>query len=240
MMKRMLLFVPLLGSLLLCGCLLVGRRVTGDGHRVKRSLSMHDVHSIQVEGSMNVYLTQGQPASLQEEGDDNILPLLETRFDNGRLFIRFREGYSINTKDPVDVYITAPGIDELHMTGSGTLYTTNLLQNMKSIVMGVTGSGEIKALLNTPQVRAVVSGSGSMTVSGETLHIDLHITGSGNFLGKELKAETVSARITGSGNAHVFASKQLRGHILGSGNLYYGGGASVDSHITGSGSISPE
>ena len=66
----------------------------------------------------------------------------------------------------------------------------------------------------------------------------MSVAGSGNIHSFGLTTQSTEISITGSGNAEVYATKQLNVKVVGSGDVKYKGGASVDTHITGSGSAS--
>jgi len=54
-----------------------------------------------------------------------------------------------------------------------------------------------------------------------------------------LKAQAVSAGITGSGSIYITAEKTVSAHITGSGNVIYAGNATItDTRTVGSGRVS--
>jgi len=91
----------------------------------------------------------------------------------------------------------------------------------------------------TPKVEVKLAGVGEINLEGETKDIIVKISGSGNFKGKNLKAENATIKIAGSGDASVFASENLDVKISGSGNVEYIGSPNIDQKISGSGTIKP-
>jgi hypothetical protein len=91
--------------------------------------------------------------------------------------------------------------------------------------------------INAPAVNADVTGSGNIDVKGETKDVEVVVNGSGNYKGVDLKAENATIRISGSGNADVFADYSLKANISGSGDIKYKGNANVNKSIAGSGTV---
>ncbi len=91
--------------------------------------------------------------------------------------------------------------------------------------------------VDVPEVESRTNGSGDMSFSGRAEEADLSISGSGDIHCFGLTSKTASIKINGSGNADVYATRQLNLKINGSGDIRYKGGANVDSHINGSGSV---
>jgi hypothetical protein len=68
---------------------------------------------------------------------------------------------------------------------------------------------------------------------------DVNIAGSGEVNGKELKTETVEARIAGSGSVNIIANKTVSARIAGSGSVLYSGNATTgETKYMGSGRVS--
>lgn len=88
-------------------------------------------------------------------------------------------------------------------------------------------------------MKANISGSGSVHLSGSSSDAKINITGSGELSAKEFKTGDVSANIAGSGSAYLEADKTVSANIVGSGNVIYSGNASItNSRTVGSGRVS--
>ena len=156
------------------------------------------------------------------EDDDNILQYVVTEVHDGTLTVDYKDGYSIND-DHAKVYITAPSLDKLSVSGSGDITAQGMLKNSRQIEMNVSGSGNIKAQVDAPVIDTSVSGSGNISLTGHTKDFTSSIAGSGDVNCGGLESENVTVKIAGSGNAHVFASVHLSATIVGSGDVYYRG-----------------
>lgn len=199
---------------------------------------------ISLGGSARVVVKQGSPQSVVVEGNKEDLAAFETDVQNGRLRLNFRDqqGRQFRNQNhgPVTVYVTAPTLTALRVSGSGKLEASGPLQ-AETIALNVSGSGNLRVpQLQAKQVETNVSGSGDVTVGGTASSHDIRISGSGEVQARDLKTETSRARINGSGDAHVYASRTAEGALTGSGSLYVAGGAQLSSSSHGSGKVVKE
>ncbi|MGF6846385.1 hypothetical protein QFZ51_001620 [Chitinophaga sp. W3I9] len=226
-------------SVLFYSCDVIGQnRVKGNGHVIKEERQVVPFQRIKVEGSMNVYLTQGAAKAAVIEAEDNIAPLVELVEEDGRLIVRLKRGVSISTHKDLNVFLTTPEINEASLAGSGDLKLDGKFTSRSDVKFNLSGSGNLKGEINAPAVKASIAGSGDMFLKGETKDVNLSIAGSGNFEADELLSENVSVNIAGSGDADVYASVKLDAKIAGSGNVNYKGTPQISSSVAGSGSIS--
>ncbi|MFY0254719.1 head GIN domain-containing protein [Chitinophaga sp. 30R24] len=226
-------------SIFFChSCDTVGRnRVKGNGNLKKEERQVAAFHQLKVEGSMNVYLSQGAAKAAVIEADENIIPLIELKEEDGRLVVRLKRAYAVSTHNNMNIYLTTPELDEASLSGSGDLKIQDKFNSTAAVKFSLAGSGNLTGEINAPTVKASIAGSGDMKLKGETKDINLFIAGSGNFKGDELLAENANVKIAGSGDANVYASMKLDAKIAGSGNVNYKGTPQVSSSVAGSGTI---
>lgn len=215
-----------------------GKRIEGSGNVTTQERSITGFSAIKSSGFFDVYLSSGPTQSVRIETDDNLHSYIETRMDGTELEIDTREGYRLRPKKGIKIYITSPDFSRVRLSGSGDIVSQNQITGNEKIDLAVSGSGNIKVDLNAPFVEAEMSGSGDINLSGEAKKFDGRLSGSGNIRAMDLKTEETSIRISGSGNADVFASAKLDVRVTGSGDVRYKGGVQqVTSNITGSGSV---
>ncbi len=212
-------------------------KVQGNGNTITESRTVNSFKGIQLSGSMNVHLIKGADRAVTIEGEENILPYVETFVNDGKLIVKYRDNVNINTREDVVVNVTVSELEEIEVTGSGDITGENKFSNNDEIKVEVTGSGNIKLELDAPAVEASITGSGDIDLSGNTKNIKCSTTGSGEIDASELKAENATVRTLGSGSIRVFASVKLDATINGSGDIAYKGGGSVSSKINGSGTV---
>lgn len=232
------LWLSLCLSLLVSSCInWGGKRIKGNGQMGEANRGLSGFTKVRQSGSFDVYLSNG-PYAIRIEAEENILPYIETELEGKQLRIRSAEGIRLNTTKPVKIYVSAPEIEEVQSAGSGDIRTESTLTHAEKIRLITTGSADIEAAVNAPTVLAEITGSGNLELSGETRTFKGEITGSGDMEAAQLKAESATVDIKGSGNANVYASVQLSVDVAGSGDVTYRGNASqISSKMRGSGTL---
>jgi hypothetical protein len=213
-------------------------KVKGKGEVITETRTTGTYNAVSLAISANVYITQGAVYELRLNGQENILDEIVTEVEGDRLVIRVRKGVILGNHEPVRVYITAPAVTHLDVSGSGDLFFDNEWTAV-ALSTNISGSGNINlALVNTAHFSAKISGSGTIrATSGKATREELTISGSGTIDLRSVEADTVYSTISGSGDTYVYARNYLDVTISGSGNVWYFGTPSVNIHISGSGNL---
>ncbi|RYY90359.1 MAG: DUF2807 domain-containing protein [Chitinophagaceae bacterium] len=223
--------------LLATSCRFAGfHRVKGNGVLSKQERSIANFDALEVTGGMNVVLQQGPRAGVRVETDENLQEYVETEVSGNELHIFTRRGYNLDERSGLTIYVTAPSLRDLTVTGSGDVNSQGKITG-DALKIQVTGSGNITLSLDMPTVEAQVTGSGTMNLSGATRSFRTETHGSGEIHAFDLLAEETHVEVSGSGDAEVFASKQLDVEVSGSGDVAYKGTANVRKQVHGSGSV---
>lgn len=233
-MKNLLLYACI--GILFYSCI-DHESVRGNGNKISETRDVSSFDAVELRGSMNVRLKNTPDRAVEIEGEENLLPYVETFVDDGKLVIKYKDNTSVNTTEEMLVHVSAPELEEIRITGAGDITGEGLLQSKDEIKVKVTGSGNVKLELDAPSVEADVTGSGDIQLSGSTKDIKCSTTGSGNIKATDLKAENAKVSTLGSGNISVFASLKIEASISGSGDISYKGGGAVSSKVHGSGSV---
>ena len=133
--------------------------------------------------------------------------------------------------------LTATALD-LHLSGSGNIRLAAV--SAGQVTASIGGSGDINMdALSAQKISAKISGSGNFILSGKAADQSVDILGSGAYRAADLKGETASVRVTGSGNSQVSVTGTLNVTILGSGDVTYSGTPKVTTSVAGSGKVVP-
>jgi Putative auto-transporter adhesin, head GIN domain len=183
---------------------------------------------------------QGAQQQVQLQGDDNLLPLLETTVESGKLgptlLVRFKRGESIRHRSPLLITVVVPRLSGVSSAGSGDVRVEPF--KTPSLQLSLSGSGDASLDgLNTDELGIRISGSSDVKATGAATRLAISIAGSGNVKLAELKSDEVSVSIAGSGDADLQAQKTLDVRIAGSGDVNYTGNATLKSKVAGSGSV---
>ncbi|TSD64066.1 DUF2807 domain-containing protein [Inquilinus sp. KBS0705] len=211
--------------------------VSSRAQTVTRNVSGYT--GVESNGPFNVTVTIDGTESIKLDVDADALDDIKTEVENGVLKVGFKNGWKNHRNlKHANIYITAKSLNYLANGGSGSTVLTGMLTGDNAKV-SVSGSGNLKCAVTSQSLDLHVSGSGGLDVKGSTGQADVSVSGSGSINGRQLKTETVSARISGSGEVVLIANKSVSGRISGSGSLQYSGNATIgESHTSGSGRIS--
>lgn len=204
----------LLFSLLLVlgGCHFGG--VRGSGVRKTEKRDVPTFTAIETTGAFEVQVNCQKPVSLEIEGDDNLLPLIQTEVRNGVLRVSNTKSY--NTSMPISLRITVPDLTSVRSTGAGK-FTISGLQN-EDFEINSTGAAMVIA-------------------EGQSSSVKIRSTGAGKIDAQNLHARTAEVSVTGAASVDVYASEQLDVTVSGAGRVSYSGDPKVNKRVSGAGQV---
>lgn len=237
-MKKIVLFL-IVPALILSSCGYIGgKKVRGNGNWTTTERSYSSFDKIEVNGGIDVYITQGDFKPVKIETDENLQEFVEIRQVGNTLIIESKSGYNLDPTQEMKVHVTAPVYKEIQATGACDIVSESKINSAEPMSFGVSGAGEIKVDVSAPKVDVDITGAGEVNMVGETKDFNLSLSGAGNAKCFDLKTENTDVSISGAGEAEVFASVNLTGSISGAGSIKYRGGAKHSVSTTGAGSVS--
>ena len=213
-----------------------GKSVKGSGVMKTEARNVSGFTSISMSIPGNVEVIQGSTEGVSIEGDDNIVPLVETVVEHGGLKIRFTEkNLSISAKT-LRLVVNVKTVDGLSVAGSGDMHAAKL--QSATLKASIAGSGDVSiASLDTDTLTVSIAGSGNFVAGGKAKSVETRIAGSGDLKIGKLEGNSVKVSIAGSGDATVWAKESLTISVAGSGDVRYYGDAKVSQSVAGSGSV---
>ena len=231
-------FILIALSLFLSSCVYnFGKKVKGNGNTTSTTRTPGEFSKLEQKGSFNIVIKNGPRHEVFLEGEDNILQHIETNIEGNTIVIRSEQGFNLRPIREVNIIVTSPDFESVYTLGSGNINSESVITDSTGMEMGTKGSGDINVQVQCPELELYSYGSGNVKVSGQTRSIKMESAGSGNLEAIDLKTETASIEIKGSGNASVEASRSLDISVMGSGDVSYKGNPSVKSNIRGSGNV---
>ena len=257
-MKKIMLPLLILLALLLSACNVNVVRGTGPLQQETRQVSGFEQIVLSIPARM--VLTQGESESLEISAEENLLPYIETKVEDGILSIQAKpEMTNLMPTQEIVINLAVIDLNALTINGSANLQSDSLQADSLSLTINGAGKieiGEIKAQnfkatingagemsLDTISAEATslaINGTGQYRLAGESIRAQMSITGSGNIRAKDLACEDVQVTISGAGQVNAWAENQLSVTITGSGTVVYQGEAQVKKSITGAGSVRQE
>jgi hypothetical protein len=213
--------------------------IKGNGIAKTETREVSGYTSLSSGGPMKVEIVYGTSNTIQLEGDENILPYIETVVENDELVIKVKDRISVKPEVPLRIHVSMTTINRLAHNGSGEISGSGNFTSTQATDIAQSGSGSINLKFNKFAGMSIsMSGSGSLKMEGELNNdLDVSQSGSSSVDCEHVTSQNVNAHISGSGNLRVNVSKSLDAQISGSGHIYYTGNASVSTHVSGSGRV---
>lgn len=210
----------------------------GNGKVVSTEMNIADYSQIVSTGSCEIIYEQKMSSKpyLRYEIDQNLLKNVDIKVRGNKLLIGTKGSFSSMTK--FKVYTNSRGLSNVKLTGSSQMVIKQRL-NSPDLDISISGSGKVKAdKLKCSKVNVALSGSGNVTLSGDTYYKSIKVSGSGNVDALGLKATQGMCKISGSGTAKIYVTDDLESRISGSGTIICKGKpARVDNKVSGSGRL---
>lgn len=225
--------------LVLVGCGVNLGFTRGSGNVISESRAVSNFNRVALAGMGDLSITQGDTESLTIETDDNLIPLITTRVNNGTLTIGIdtsRGTISIIPSRLIKYTLQVKNLDSIQLSGAGNITMPALKSG--ALTIGSSGAGNINlSQIAAQSLNATVSGVGNIVLSGQVETQEASLSGLGNYNAADLKSTTSSMTISGAGSATVWAAQSLNIQISGAGSVSYYGSPQVNQKISGAGSV---
>jgi hypothetical protein len=192
--------------------------IMGNGEFTEETRQVPKFNQVYSEGSFNIFYAHGDSTSVKIDCESNLLPYIETSVFNEKLDVKFASHISVSTHKDIDIYITSPAIEKIHLEGSGNIEADSLTG--KDMEIELSGSGHIYSNFYGHYLKTSVSGSGNIEIYGECDTLETSISGSGTIDLEAPHCSYTTLTISGSGKAELKgSSEEAEFKILGSGKI---------------------
>ncbi|MFI5135683.1 MAG: GIN domain-containing protein [Chitinophagales bacterium] len=194
--------------------------IHGHGKIITEKRNVTGFHSISTDAVAEIILIQDSSSYVEVNSYENLVPLIETTVENSNLHIDSRKQISMMDNDRVKVTIHAPSLDEMSLSGVGSIKTEKPF-HFNSIDMTLSGVGSINIDGDAHVANLINSGAGSIDIKG-------------------MNVDSVYATNSGVGSIRCAPIKYLKAIVSGVGSISYSGNPVVDKTVSGVGSIHKE
>lgn len=217
------------------------KKVKGEGEVISETRITDVYDKISVAGAFEVELFEAEEGKVAITAEENLIKYIVTENRGDKLVIKVEDGYSLypSRRQKIQIAVPFKDLDAVSISGSGTVYTKDdSIITSNDLFTAVLGSGNLKLDVKCDNVRGKIAGSGDLNLKGEAQDFDYEVAGSGDLNSYALKAQDVTVKVVGSGNADVYCDGSLTVKIVGSGNVNYKGNPQKeDTKTIGSGRI---
>ena len=213
-----------------------GEPVQGSGRIVSQARQPGQFHGVELTMGARVEVVTGGDDTLTIEGDDNLLPLVDTAVQNGVLTIRpVKRNMQIDGRR-LKIVVRARNVDSLGVAGSGTMEAKRIRADKLTLEVAGSGALDIDGI-DAKSVDVEVAGSGKVEAAGQAGRASISIAGSGKADTTRLNVQHATVSVSGSGQSLLAARSTITANITGSGNVGYYGDAQITKAVAGSGTV---
>ncbi|HKS08105.1 MAG TPA: head GIN domain-containing protein [Pyrinomonadaceae bacterium] len=215
-MKKLLslILLTMLAGLITAGCHHGFADVKGSGKRVVQKRDIGPFTSISTEGAFHLEIVCGKEVSVEVEGDDNILPLVNSDVRNNVLRLTPTKSYSV--EDPIVFRISVPNLEAITADGAG-----------KVQIQGVSND----------KIQIASNGAAVITVSGTTKMVGVDTNGASKIDTHNLRSEHAVVDSKGASKIDLGVCDKLDVNVSGVSQVTYRGDPVVNKTIHGPGKV---
>lgn len=204
------IIITFITSLLFTSCyfdnLLGGKR--GNGHVVTETRNLPEtVTEIEASEGLNVYVTQGAPAALSVEADENIIHLIRTHTTADgtlRLYTERPIGRCRSKK----IYVALPAINRLQ-TSSGAYLKGRDRITAEQITVEASSGSDLVVAVQANKVNCRTSSGADIELSGETTTLHARASSGSDIDAAQLTTQDCDAKASSGADIMVYASGEV-------------------------------
>ena len=195
-----------------CDCDHGTATIHGSGVVASQVRSVHDFHAVAISGVGRLVVDQTGNESLTLTAEDNFLHLIETKVDDGVLYIGWRSNSNISPTEDIVFHVTVDHLSDILASGATEVEILSLQEDY--LYVGLSGATSM-------------CGSGLFDV------LNIGISGAAAFQGRDLVSREMMVGISGAAYAVVNASEYLHGTVSGVAALKYIGNPRISVSVSG-------
>jgi hypothetical protein len=214
-------------ALLISGCELKLSDKTSSGQMGSKEFALQDFKEVAMKGSFDLYLSQGDEASLEVSGDESLVSLVEVSQEGDVLTIFLkRPNTEFNLTEDLKVSLTVHQLEKIAFEGVGQIKSTQELA-LKDFKIEGNGVGNVLLELDASQVEAALNIVGKVELLGKTDRLVLKNDGIGAIDASRLISRDCKVESSGIGAVSMHCTGELSLEMSGIGSVTYKGNPTV-------------
>ncbi|MBQ1696407.1 MAG: DUF2807 domain-containing protein [Bacteroidales bacterium] len=231
-MKRVFTYLMIVSVMFLTAC----SQRAGSGNVLTEMRNVEQFNSIIASGDMSLTITRSDKCEVKVTADDNIIGRVDVQTQSGILYIECRRQPE---ESNVSLTISMPDIQNIETQGCVSM---NVAEGfvIHDLELRTAGSGNIDfhGVKSDGIIKILNRGSGNISLAGSVKTFSCVTRDAGNVFADMLDAESVVAKVSGSGSIFVKTFGNMNVIVAGSGSVVYSGKPSmISKYITGSGTV---
>jgi len=183
---------------------------------------------------LDVYVAQGSEFEIRVEADENIIDLIATDINNGKLRVHAKENIGNATKN---IYITMPAVSALASSSGADLEVKGTIQ-ADEIELDASSGSDLIASIQAKSVEADSSSGAMIQITGEASELSADASSGSNIRAQDFETKNCTASASSGADVRIFVTESLTANASSGGNIAYKGEPKVSQSNSVSGNVS--
>lgn len=199
-----------------------------------KDYQVENFDQIKLSGGYIVEITQTEEPSLVVKASDIDHRKIDVWVENNRLNVKTRQKNISTNEIKLEI-----GINQLNsvIVEGGVFLTTVGYIELTDIDLLFQGGANVRMQTKANRIKVKAEGGVNIELEGIANELVAISEGAGNIDADKLEAKHVTCRVSGVGNATVFATDELNATLEGVGRIAYRGNPVVNKQVSGLGVI---
>lgn len=194
--------------------------ITPSGNQISQNRSVSPFTSVDVGGSVKLFLRQGSTPGVRIVADDNLQKEIRTKVSGQTLNIDI-EGTNCNYHD-IRIYLTALTFERINASGDVAIESEGKL-NVDDFELGLSGSAKVMLDINARSVSTRSSGSAGIGFKGQAGTHNVDLSGSAEVHALDFVVGKYNINTSGASEMHINVLNELNISSSGSSDVEYRG-----------------
>jgi len=209
--------------------------IEGNGKIVTEERNVSEFNGIEASGAFNIVLNEGTQNTVKVEADENIIKNIITEVKGNTL--KLFTDTTINNPKKMNLIITYKNLISIESSGACKILGNSEIKT-EHFSLNMSGATDVNLKLSVVSLNTVLSGTGSIDISGNADNQNIELSGASSFNAFNFITNITTIDLSGVGSAKINAIKEINGELSGVGSIHYKGEPIKNISISGLGSIS--
>ena len=209
----------------------------GGTPRTGQVYSLGPFERLEVAGSANVKLVQGDKDEIFIVGGSDIQRSIEVSLSGDRVLIKPTGTWKFWNNTRLQIEVEMRQMVQLVLSGSSDLYAPGPVR-AEQLKIHISGAGLARFdELICDQLGFSISGAGEGQLRGKVRELSLNVSGKGKLQAEDLQTQKAGVSISGIGSAALWVIDDLRVGVSGIGSVDYWGKPTLKRSSSGMSSV---
>jgi Putative auto-transporter adhesin, head GIN domain len=215
-----------------------GDCVDGNKNVKTENRDVRDFTKLKVGGAFDVKIIKSPTYSLKIEADENIIKIIETKVEDGTLYIKSTE--NICNFKSLKIYVSMPELTGIIASGASEIESTDQFESEKMDIT-LSGASEVELNIKTKLLQTKVSGASEVELTGEVDTHALVMSGASELEAYKLVAKNYAIVCSGASECQINVTNELNVEASGASEIkYMGKPGKINKKLTGSSEVDPK